>query len=86
MDDCPQNTQVNSEPAEINVWDEQEKHSKNWLTVSNFSQLSMLHVTQSEFQNSFQKEAVNVIQKIQVSSTISTLWHNFYGITLSLSW
>ncbi|NXP70470.1 TRPM6 protein, partial [Ramphastos sulfuratus] len=41
VDDCPQNTQVNSEPAEINVWDEQEKHSKNWLTVSNFSQLSL---------------------------------------------
>uniref|UniRef100_A0A8C0HJ51 non-specific serine/threonine protein kinase n=1 Tax=Buteo japonicus TaxID=224669 RepID=A0A8C0HJ51_9AVES len=37
VDDCPQNTQVSSEPAEINVWDEQEKHSKNWLTVSNFS-------------------------------------------------
>uniref|UniRef100_A0A674H5Q9 non-specific serine/threonine protein kinase n=1 Tax=Taeniopygia guttata TaxID=59729 RepID=A0A674H5Q9_TAEGU len=51
VDDCPQNTQVNSEPAEINVWDEQEKHSKNWLTVSNFSQLSMLHVTKSELQN-----------------------------------
>ncbi|OPJ68588.1 transient receptor potential cation channel subfamily M member 6 isoform C [Patagioenas fasciata monilis] len=41
VDDCPQNTQVSSEPAEINVWDEQEKHSKNWLTVSNFSQLSL---------------------------------------------
>ncbi|XP_009956890.1 PREDICTED: transient receptor potential cation channel subfamily M member 6 [Leptosomus discolor] len=42
VDDCPQNTQVSSEPAEINVWDEQEKHSKNWLTVSNFSQLNIL--------------------------------------------
>uniref|UniRef100_A0A8B9GCP4 non-specific serine/threonine protein kinase n=1 Tax=Amazona collaria TaxID=241587 RepID=A0A8B9GCP4_9PSIT len=42
VDDCPQNTQVSSEPAEINVWDEQEKHSKNWLTVSNFSQLTSL--------------------------------------------
>ncbi|XP_010120517.1 PREDICTED: transient receptor potential cation channel subfamily M member 6, partial [Chlamydotis macqueenii] len=41
VDDCPQNTQVSSEPADINVWDEQEKHSKNWLTVSNFSQLSL---------------------------------------------
>ncbi|KFV48457.1 Transient receptor potential cation channel subfamily M member 6, partial [Tyto alba] len=41
VDDCPQNTQVSSEPAEINVWDEQEKHSKNWLSVSNFSQLSL---------------------------------------------
>ncbi|XP_008938224.1 PREDICTED: transient receptor potential cation channel subfamily M member 6, partial [Merops nubicus] len=41
VDGCPQNTQVSSEPAEINVWDEQEKHSKNWLTVSNFSQLSL---------------------------------------------
>ncbi|XP_074934227.1 transient receptor potential cation channel subfamily M member 6 isoform X2 [Phalacrocorax aristotelis] len=41
VDDCPQNTQVSSEPAEISVWDEQEKHSKNWLTVSNFSQLSL---------------------------------------------
>ncbi|KAM8983338.1 transient receptor potential cation channel subfamily M member 6 isoform 1-T1 [Ara ararauna] len=41
VDDCPQNTQVSSKPAEINVWDEQEKHSKNWLTVSNFSQLSL---------------------------------------------
>uniref|UniRef100_A0A8C8E745 non-specific serine/threonine protein kinase n=1 Tax=Otus sunia TaxID=257818 RepID=A0A8C8E745_9STRI len=41
VDDCPQNTQVSSEPAEINVWDEQDKHSKNWLTVSNFSQLSI---------------------------------------------
>ncbi|XP_065512999.1 transient receptor potential cation channel subfamily M member 6-like [Caloenas nicobarica] len=41
VDDCPQNTQVSSEPAEINVWDEQEKHSKNWLTVSNFSQLNI---------------------------------------------
>ncbi|XP_030326019.1 transient receptor potential cation channel subfamily M member 6 isoform X2 [Strigops habroptila] len=41
VDDCPQNTQVSSEPAEINVCDEQEKHSKNWLTVSNFSQLSL---------------------------------------------
>ncbi|KAM6036065.1 transient receptor potential cation channel subfamily M member 6 isoform 1-T2 [Theristicus caerulescens] len=41
VDDCPQNTQVSSEPAEINVWDEQQKHSKNWLTVSNFSQLSL---------------------------------------------
>uniref|UniRef100_A0A8B9CII9 non-specific serine/threonine protein kinase n=1 Tax=Anser brachyrhynchus TaxID=132585 RepID=A0A8B9CII9_9AVES len=38
VDDCPQNTQVSSEPAEINIWDEEEKHSKNWLTVSNFSQ------------------------------------------------
>uniref|UniRef100_A0A8C4TM65 non-specific serine/threonine protein kinase n=1 Tax=Falco tinnunculus TaxID=100819 RepID=A0A8C4TM65_FALTI len=41
VDDCPQNTQVSSEPAEINIWDEQEKHSKNWLTVSNFRQLSI---------------------------------------------
>ncbi|NXI56366.1 TRPM6 protein, partial [Chloroceryle aenea] len=41
VDDCPQNAQVSSEPAEINVWDEQEKHNKNWLTVSNFSQLSL---------------------------------------------
>ncbi|NXT24426.1 TRPM6 protein, partial [Syrrhaptes paradoxus] len=41
VDGCPQNTQVSSEPAEINVWDEQEKHNKNWLTVSNFSQLSL---------------------------------------------
>nr|XP_038027175.1 transient receptor potential cation channel subfamily M member 6 isoform X1 [Anas platyrhynchos] len=41
VDDCPQNTQVSSEPAEINIWDEEEKHSKNWLTVSNFSQLSL---------------------------------------------
>uniref|UniRef100_A0A8C9UBT8 non-specific serine/threonine protein kinase n=1 Tax=Serinus canaria TaxID=9135 RepID=A0A8C9UBT8_SERCA len=85
VDDCPQNTQVNSEPAEINVWDEQEKHSKNWLTVSNFSQLSMLHGTQNEFQNSFQKEAVNITQKIQVSSTIFNLGHNFCRIRLSLS-
>ncbi|KAI1239710.1 hypothetical protein IHE44_0011137 [Lamprotornis superbus] len=44
VDDCPQNTQVNSEPAEVNVWDEQGKHSKNWLTVSNFSQLSLEHL------------------------------------------
>ncbi|NXO05082.1 TRPM6 protein, partial [Rhinopomastus cyanomelas] len=41
VDDCPQNTQVSSEPAEVNVWDEQEKYRKNWLTVSNFSQLSL---------------------------------------------
>ncbi|KAM9367239.1 transient receptor potential cation channel subfamily M member 6 [Phaethornis superciliosus] len=41
VDDCPQNTQVSSEPAEINAWDEQEKQSKNWLTVSNFNQLSL---------------------------------------------
>ncbi|KFQ64067.1 Transient receptor potential cation channel subfamily M member 6, partial [Phaethon lepturus] len=41
VDDCPQNAQVSSEPAEINVCNEQEKHSKNWLTVSNFSQLSL---------------------------------------------
>ncbi|NXY43895.1 TRPM6 protein, partial [Ceuthmochares aereus] len=41
VDGCPQNTQVSSEPAEINVWDEQGKHSKNWLTVSNFNQLSL---------------------------------------------
>ncbi|NXH16467.1 TRPM6 protein, partial [Bucco capensis] len=45
VDGCPQSTQVISEPAEINVWDEQEKHSKNWLTVSNFSQLSLEHLT-----------------------------------------
>ncbi|XP_076219232.1 transient receptor potential cation channel subfamily M member 6 isoform X3 [Aptenodytes patagonicus] len=45
VDDCPQNTQVSSEPVEINVWDEQEKHSKNWLTVSNFSQLSLERLT-----------------------------------------
>ncbi|NXC20276.1 TRPM6 protein, partial [Corythaeola cristata] len=45
VDDCPQNTQVSSEPAEINVWDEQDKHSKNWLTVSNFSQLSLERLT-----------------------------------------
>ncbi|XP_074669744.1 transient receptor potential cation channel subfamily M member 6 [Strix aluco] len=45
VDDCPQNTQVSSEPAEINVWDEQDKHSKNWLTVSNFSQLSLEHLS-----------------------------------------
>ncbi|NXY13498.1 TRPM6 protein, partial [Atrichornis clamosus] len=44
VDDCPQNTQVNSEPAEISAWDGQEKHSKNWLTVSNFSQLSLEHL------------------------------------------
>ncbi|NXG35696.1 TRPM6 protein, partial [Dromaius novaehollandiae] len=41
VDDCPQNTQVSSEPAESNVWSEEEKHSKNWLTVSNFNQLSL---------------------------------------------
>ncbi|NWY45030.1 TRPM6 protein, partial [Sylvia atricapilla] len=53
VDDCPQNTQVNSEPAEINVWDEQEKHSKNWLTVSNFSQLSLerLHCKHQKIKN-----------------------------------
>ncbi|NXY05428.1 TRPM6 protein, partial [Pteruthius melanotis] len=53
VDDCPQNTQVNSEPAEINVWDEQEKHSKNWLTVSNFSQLSLenLHYKHQKIKN-----------------------------------
>ncbi|NXM71307.1 TRPM6 protein, partial [Serilophus lunatus] len=45
VEDCPQNTQVISEPAEINVWDEQEKHSKSWLTVSNFSQLSLEHLS-----------------------------------------
>uniref|UniRef100_A0A8B9PX21 non-specific serine/threonine protein kinase n=1 Tax=Apteryx owenii TaxID=8824 RepID=A0A8B9PX21_APTOW len=39
VDDCPQNTQVSSEPAETNVWTQEEKHSKNWLTVSNFSHL-----------------------------------------------
>ncbi|NXP21937.1 TRPM6 protein, partial [Scytalopus superciliaris] len=44
VDDCPQTTKVISEPAERNVWDEQEKHSKNWLTVSNFSQLSLEHL------------------------------------------
>ncbi|XP_039423510.1 transient receptor potential cation channel subfamily M member 6 [Corvus cornix cornix] len=53
VDDCPQNTQVNSEPAEISVWDEQEKHSKNWLTVSNFSQLSLerLHYKHQKIKN-----------------------------------
>ncbi|NWV28082.1 TRPM6 protein, partial [Origma solitaria] len=54
VDDCPQNTQVNSEPAEISlVWDEQEKHSKNWLTVSNFSQLSLerLHYKHQKMKN-----------------------------------
>ncbi|NXU16968.1 TRPM6 protein, partial [Pardalotus punctatus] len=53
VDDCPQNTQVNSEPAEINVWDEQEIHSKNWLTVSNFSQLSLerLHYKNQKMKN-----------------------------------
>ncbi|NWW11695.1 TRPM6 protein, partial [Oreocharis arfaki] len=53
VDDCPQNTQVSSEPAEINVWDEQEKHSKNWLTVSNFSQLSLerLHYKHQKIKN-----------------------------------
>ncbi|NXA13374.1 TRPM6 protein, partial [Sapayoa aenigma] len=44
VEDCPQNTQVVSESTEISVWDEQEKHSKNWLTVSDFSQLSLEHV------------------------------------------
>uniref|UniRef100_A0A8C3ENR6 non-specific serine/threonine protein kinase n=1 Tax=Corvus moneduloides TaxID=1196302 RepID=A0A8C3ENR6_CORMO len=70
VDDCPQNTQVNSEPAEISVWDEQEKHSKNWLTVSNFSQLSM-------------SQAVNRIQKIKVLSTIFTSGRNFHKIRLT---
>ncbi|XP_068858589.1 transient receptor potential cation channel subfamily M member 6 [Aphelocoma coerulescens] len=53
VDDCPQNTQVNSEPTEISVWDEQEKHSKNWLTVSNFSQLSLerLHYKHQKIKN-----------------------------------
>ncbi|NXH39793.1 TRPM6 protein, partial [Dicaeum eximium] len=53
VDDCPQNTQVNSEPAEINIWDEQEKHGKNWLTVSNFSQLSLerLHYKHQKIKN-----------------------------------
>ncbi|NXD05391.1 TRPM6 protein, partial [Certhia familiaris] len=53
VDDCPQNPQANSEPAEINVWDEQEKHSKNCLTVSNFSQLSLerLHYKHQKIKN-----------------------------------
>ncbi|XP_023800603.1 transient receptor potential cation channel subfamily M member 6 isoform X2 [Cyanistes caeruleus] len=53
VDGCPQNTQVNSEPAEINAWDEQERHSKNWLTVSNFSQLSLerLHYKHQKIKN-----------------------------------
>ncbi|XP_010213373.1 PREDICTED: transient receptor potential cation channel subfamily M member 6-like [Tinamus guttatus] len=38
---CPQNTQVSSEPAEANIWSEEEKYSKNWLTVSNFNQQSL---------------------------------------------
>ncbi|KAJ7412000.1 transient receptor potential cation channel subfamily M member 6 [Willisornis vidua] len=45
VDDCPQNNQMIAEPAEMNVWDEQEKHSKNWLTVSNSSQLSLEHLS-----------------------------------------
>lgn len=70
VDDCPQNTQVNSEPAEISVWDEQEKHSKNWLTVSNFSQLSMLHVAVN-FRTAFKKKN---------SKNISVM-HHFHLIT-----
>ncbi|OXB81722.1 UNVERIFIED_CONTAM: hypothetical protein H355_010283 [Colinus virginianus] len=45
VDDCPQNTQVSSEPTEIGIWDGEEKHSKNWLTVSNFSQLSLEYLS-----------------------------------------
>ncbi|XP_071437785.1 transient receptor potential cation channel subfamily M member 6 isoform X1 [Pithys albifrons albifrons] len=45
VDDCPQNNQTIAEPAEMNVWDEQEKHGKNWLTVSNSSQLSLEHLS-----------------------------------------
>ncbi|XP_065601682.1 transient receptor potential cation channel subfamily M member 6-like [Cyrtonyx montezumae] len=45
VDGCPQNTQVSSEPTEIGIWDGEEKHSKNWLTVSNFSQLSLEYLS-----------------------------------------
>uniref|UniRef100_A0A669QLH9 non-specific serine/threonine protein kinase n=1 Tax=Phasianus colchicus TaxID=9054 RepID=A0A669QLH9_PHACC len=41
LDGCPQNTQVSSEPTEIGLWDGEEKHRKNWLTVSNFSQAAL---------------------------------------------
>ncbi|XP_032297316.1 transient receptor potential cation channel subfamily M member 6 isoform X1 [Coturnix japonica] len=45
VDGCPQNTQVSSEPTEIGLWDGEEKHRKNWLTVSNFSQLSLEYLS-----------------------------------------
>ncbi|XP_021236874.1 transient receptor potential cation channel subfamily M member 6 isoform X2 [Numida meleagris] len=45
VDGCPQNTQVSSEPTEIGIWDGEEKHGKNWLTVSNFSQLSLEYLS-----------------------------------------
>uniref|UniRef100_A0A8C3KWQ0 non-specific serine/threonine protein kinase n=1 Tax=Chrysolophus pictus TaxID=9089 RepID=A0A8C3KWQ0_CHRPC len=41
VDGCPQNTQASSEPTEIGLWDGEEKHRKNWLTVSNFNQLTL---------------------------------------------
>ncbi|XP_043371027.1 transient receptor potential cation channel subfamily M member 6 [Dermochelys coriacea] len=40
VDGCPQNTQMSSEPAE-SCFVGEEKYNKNWLTVSNFNQLSL---------------------------------------------
>ncbi|XP_044878099.1 transient receptor potential cation channel subfamily M member 6 [Mauremys mutica] len=40
VDGCPQSTQMSSEPAESCFLGE-DKYNKNWLTVSNFNQLSL---------------------------------------------
>ncbi|XP_019372995.1 PREDICTED: transient receptor potential cation channel subfamily M member 6 isoform X3 [Gavialis gangeticus] len=41
VDDCPQSIQVSSEPTESSFLGDEEKNSKNWLTISNFNQLSL---------------------------------------------
>lgn len=41
VDGCPHSTHMSSEPTESCFLGEEEKYSKNWLTVANFNQLSM---------------------------------------------
>ncbi|XP_069481929.1 transient receptor potential cation channel subfamily M member 6 [Ambystoma mexicanum] len=46
VDGCSQSTQMSSEPADCSFHcDEEEDHSKNYLSVTNFSQLSLEHIS-----------------------------------------
>uniref|UniRef100_A0A8D0HHW4 non-specific serine/threonine protein kinase n=1 Tax=Sphenodon punctatus TaxID=8508 RepID=A0A8D0HHW4_SPHPU len=72
VDGCPQSTQMSSVPAESTFLGEKEEHRKNWLTVSNFSQLS-IHLHQKMKNQETVRHTVQICDYLRQSQEVR-LW------------
>uniref|UniRef100_A0A673VAA4 non-specific serine/threonine protein kinase n=1 Tax=Suricata suricatta TaxID=37032 RepID=A0A673VAA4_SURSU len=79
VDTCSQNDQLNSDPGENNI-SEGEECSKNWLTVSKYSQISLEPpVYQKMKTNEIERHAVQVsdyLKQSQEDLSKNSSWHS----------